>query len=213
MTGIDPHLLAFPPHLWLKFHMMKLQPSNQNQLAQDFLAGFYSKVSREEALVQMDPKLSAALGEVSDNHSEDLLTNLRVNFSWPTYQEISHHAGERLAQAWLERKAQIHSASQLRDLWHDLAADFHRNNFWGFPQQQEEAELPADPEVQRQKEGLSYIWMALQSLILMKIIILVFGIRFSNEPNLTNALIFFTVLILAFGGLFFFAYRWRNRSS
>lgn len=194
---------------------MKLKSSDQKKLAQDFLASFYSKLGREEELADLDPQLSEALKEISLQHSQDLLTNLWVNFSWPSLQDISYSAGERLAHLWLEdgpdRMAE--PGSHLRQLWHELAVDFHRSNYWNFPQQESDPVLPVDEKALREKEGLSYIWMALQSLIFMKIIILVFGIRYSNEPNLQNALVFFSVLFLAFGGLFFFAYRWRKRSS
>ena len=127
-------------------------------------------------------------------------------------------------------RAKILSEAFLREEsgedWVSIVRDFHKGEprYWGFktvPRGHKSTKKPITEEEQRRKDIITFFWSALQSLVILKGVILYFGLNYSIEGDdgfggalsgaghLTG---FFgwglaITLAISFGGLIVFAIR------
>lgn len=68
--------------------------------------------------------------------------------------------------------------------WSDVVADFHRSGHWGFKLlrlDHPETVIPVSPEAQKTKDVRAFFWTAIQSLVILKGVILYFGLNYAME--------------------------------
>lgn len=107
--------------------------------------------------------------------------------------------------------------------WSAIVADFHGSKYWGFellPFGHPETVAQETEEQKRAKEVRSFLWTAIQSLVVIKGVILFFGLNYAMEreefyggrdKNFYGCGLAFTIAI-SFGGLLVFAIR-KSRSG
>lgn len=143
-----------------------------------------------------------ALEEVSRNLELDLFSNLRAHFSYEEKLQILKIAAEKFTKELPQQ------SPDLRASWSALVVDFHRNSYWGFLPTLNRAEPPPLTENQKvTKELFPFVWVLVQSVVIMKAAVYYFGMQSSNEPSDKHTYLFIAVLLVAFGSPFLFAWR------
>lgn len=72
--------------------------------------------------------------------------------------------------------------------WREVVIDFHRNAHWGYPllsKHDKATRAQPSEEVVRAKTVRRFFWTALQSLVIMKGIIMYFGLNYAIEREAT----------------------------
>ncbi|WP_413587238.1 hypothetical protein [Bdellovibrio sp. HCB274] len=147
-----------------------------------------------------------ALTESQKNFRDDFATS-RGFFTEEDEKALRALALEKLDQVLIQKDSAVISASELREAWHFVVADFHHHKYWGF-----NPTLKPRPKVQSEEkriflEMLPYVWVIIQSSIILKTAVYYFGIRSSNEPTTENRVYLILALLTSAGTLIFFAWR------
>jgi hypothetical protein len=125
----------------------------------------------------------------------------------------------------IDRRFRLHwrlLASMAEKTWSSIATDFHRGGYWGFrllsKNHPTSKKPPTDEQVQT-RDVRRFFWTAIQSLVIMKGIILYFGLNYAIEreafyggrdKNFYAWGLGISVLV-SFGGLLLFAIRQGNK--
>ncbi|WP_413578286.1 hypothetical protein ACLVWU_07065 [Bdellovibrio sp. HCB290] len=147
-----------------------------------------------------------ALIEAQKNFRDDFVTS-RGFFTEQDEKALRTMAFEKLDQVLLKSGSTSVTAQQLRETWNSVVADFHRNNYWGFKPTFEKRPKVQTEEKRIFKEMFPYIWVIIQSSIILKTAVYYFGIRSSNEPTTENRIYLILALATSAGTLIFFAWR------
>ena len=108
------------------------------------------------------------------------------------------------------------------ETWSSIATDFHRSGYWGFrllSKNHPTSKKPPTEEQVQTRDVRRFFWTAIQSLVVMKGIILYFGLNYAIEreafyggrdKNFYAWGLGISVLV-SFGGLLLFAIRQGNK--
>lgn len=118
------------------------------------------------------------------------------------------------------------STEDIRESWRTVVSDFTKN-YWGYKKHQDQissllkpqiyfykppASIPSKPRAPTSyKDAFFYIWSVIQSLVIMKCLILIFGNELAKDDTLKNRIIFGLIIIISFGSLFVFAWLRRKK--
>lgn len=118
------------------------------------------------------------------------------------------------------------SSEDIHHGWSKVTQDFMKS-YWGFKKFQELPSSYREPQIYafeeiydipqkpaakvNYKDAFFYIWSVIQSLVIMKCLILVFGNELAKDDTLQNRLIFGVVILASFGSLFLFAWLRRKK--
>ena len=148
-----------------------------------------------------------ALELIAKNHLLDLTTNTQGYYDEQLLQQLTQLAAEHLVSR-LQAQGNVFSSS----LWQDVVTDYHRNGYWGIqklsapPVHNESHQTPA-------REMFKYIWIFIQAGILMKAVVLYFGLNAANEESSTNTLFLYLALGFSFLSMSFFAWRLHRKEQ
>lgn len=70
------------------------------------------------------------------------------------------------------------------ETWSSIVTDFHRSGYWGFrllPKNHPSSKKPLSEEQVQTRDVRRFFWTAIQSLVIMKGIILYFGLNYAIE--------------------------------
>lgn len=117
---------------------------------------------------------------------------------------------------------------EIRASWAEVLSKFQKN-YWGFKKYQEKPTMYRPPkklnlpmkalsEIPKKispkisyKDMFFYIWSVIQSWILIKALILVYGNDLAKDDSIQNRIIFGAIIIFSYGSLFFFVWLRRKK--
>lgn len=147
-------------------------------------------------------------------------------FSATDFNQICKQALDR----FLKKLNQIETieTEDIHHHWNETLLNFQKN-YWGYqkhlnrpashrPAQKYSLPLlppsevpPKQPKAFTYKEAFFYIWAVLQSWILIKALILVYGNDLAKDDTIENRIIFGSIIAFSFSSLFFFAWLRRKK--
>lgn len=156
--------------------------------------------------LQFDESAQKYLSILEGNFEHDFSTSGRGYFTFENESKIAEQAFTMAKEKLSTAKSPITEAD-LKGCWNEVVTDFHRNSFWGFLPQGKKptAELTEDQKTRR--EMWPYIWVLIQSGIILKTIVYYFGLRTSEDPTTENKIYLILALCTSAGTLIFFAWR------
>lgn len=99
--------------------------------------------------------------------------------------------------------------------WEQVVRDFHRNHFGINPHlhlKTEETQSPQQFQSSRRRAQIfRFFWPAFQTLVLMKVVILYFGLQAANQTEEAHYWMLGAAVLFSLGNLVYFA--WRNRQN
>lgn len=154
----------------------------------------------------MDQEARSFLKEIETNLKQDFTPEPGTYFSNEDFDEIVTNAYSRLLKETESLDKPLRFAD-LREQWRKVVTEYHRSQHWGYRGQKEKPRKVLTEEQKTVRELWPYIWVVIQSMIVLKTIVYYFGIRTSNDPSPENKIF----LILALGTsaftLLFFAWK------
>lgn len=156
--------------------------------------------------IPLNQEAESYLKEIIQNLPQDLSPDRGGYYSVETEELLIRDAAERLAQ-YLKTCDTPVSFEDLRSGWNAILVDYHRQNNWNYPVQ---AQKPVKELTQDQKtarELWPYIWVMIQSMIILKTAVYYFGINASADPSASNTVMLIIAILTSFGTLGFFAWR------
>ncbi|MES2770157.1 MAG: hypothetical protein V4596_13510 [Bdellovibrionota bacterium] len=190
-----------------------------------------SSVAQHPLYIELSTKLHPqdfeVLKQILDSHELDLA---------PTYGYFEKNDFDQIADKSLEeffKKIKIYDFNfmddeDLRYCWSQTLGEFQKK-YWGFKKHTEKpssyrepkrlgltltpvTEIPKKPSKKiSYKNAFFYIWSVLQSWIVIKALILVYGNDLAKDDSLQNRIIFGSIIAFSFGSLFLFA--WMRRKN
>lgn len=152
------------------------------------------------------PEAQAYLKELEKNIKSDLAAPSGLFYSHETFAELSKAAYEKLYARLSTKNAPI-SLDILRTEWQEVVTDYYRSGCWGFQtQSQKPPKILTEDDLVR-KELWPYIWVVIQSMIILKTIVYYFGIKSSDDPTPLNRALLGLALGTSAFTLIFFAWR------
>lgn len=143
---------------------------------------------------------------IEGNFAQDFSTSGRGYFSFDNESLIAEHACS-LAKEKLRSTNVPISENVLKTCWNEVVTDFHRKNFWGFLPQAKKPTAALTEEQKTRREMWPYIWVLIQSGIILKTVVYYFGLRSSEDPTPENRIYLILALCTSAGTLVFFAWR------
>ncbi len=147
-------------------------------------------------------------------------------FSASDFENISRKAASLFLSELISIGPEALSSEDIHHIWGKVQQDFMKN-YWGFkknqacPQDYREPFVYTFEEIQNlpQKpipkvnytDAFFYIWSVIQSLVITKCLILIFGNELAKDDTLQNRFIFGLVILFSFGSLFLFAWIRRKK--
>ena len=163
----------------------------------------------KEPLIVFESEAQKYLLEISKNIEADFFSNLSAHFTHAEQTEITKLAAQKLHEQLTLIPNPV-PFSQLKNAWNQVCQDYHQNQHWGFIPHKKTAPAPIieNPEQKKiQKQLRSYIWTAFQSLIILKVTIYYFGLKFAKDTSTENKIILICAIAFSAGSLLFFAIR------
>jgi hypothetical protein len=143
---------------------------------------------------------------LGQQQKDDFASSVGGYFSQESQEFIAKESALRLAKALSSKKAFEVSLSLLQQEWQKIVVDFYRSEFWGqVPQKNRPPKILTD-EQKRVRELASYIWVAFQAWIVMKLVIFYAGLTAADNPGESHWILYFA-MAFSFGSLVFFAWR------
>lgn len=172
--------------------------------AVQFLKVFHEKIPA----FQPSPADTEVLDTIAKNHLLDLTTNLPGYFDESLREQVTQQAAEKLAEQVIINKNCFNF-----QLWHNVVADYHRNGYWGI--QRLKTPPPPSPESEQSptREMLKYIWVFVQAGILMKAVVLYFGLNAASDESSSASLFLYLALAFSFLSMAFFAWRLHRKEK
>lgn len=158
------------------------------------------------AQIPFDDEARSYLKEIIRNLPADLAPDGGGHYSKSTFHKLIKDAGDRLANLLSDCRTPV-TYADLRDAWHVVMVDYHRQGNWGYPTQIEKPQKELTEDQKTARELWPYIWVLIQSSLLLKTVIMYFGIHASSEPTTQNTLFLAAALLTSAGTLIFFAWR------
>ena len=156
--------------------------------------------------LNLTPEASVYLREIEKNLGSDLAAPSNLYYSHETFEQLSQTALEKLKQRLTLQNSPIELAT-LRQAWHETVTDYYHSNNWGFqPQTAKPPKILTEDDKVR-KELWPYIWVVIQSMIILKTIVYYFGIKSSGDPTPLNKALLGLALGTSAFTLIFFAWR------
>jgi hypothetical protein len=152
------------------------------------------------------PEAQAYLAEIGKNLKSDLQAPSSVYYSHETFDLLSKMALEKL-HARLQVLSGPIDLSALRTAWQEVVTDYYRSDCWGFQPQTEKPPKILTEDDKVRKELWPYIWVVIQSMIILKTVVYYFGIKSSDDPSTTNKVLLGLALGTSAFTLIFFAWR------
>lgn len=156
--------------------------------------------------LQFDESAKKYLSIIEGNFAQDFSTSGRGYFSFDDTALIAEQAFA-LAQEKLGHAHPPISEQALKTCWNDVVTDFHRKKFWGFLPQAKKPIAALTEEQKTQREMWPYIWVLIQSGIILKTVVYYFGLRSSEDPTPENRVYLILALCTSASTLIFFAWR------
>ncbi len=152
------------------------------------------------------PEECEILKMIAKNHLLDLTTNLQGYFDHDLRLQITQVAATKLLQAVKDQGRPLQSFH-----WQRVVENYHRNGYWGL--RPSKTQLPEKPAADTPaREMFRYIWVFLQAGILMKAVVLYFGLGAAADDKSSSSLFLYFALAFSFGSLIFFAWRLHKKS-
>ncbi|QDK39486.1 hypothetical protein [Bdellovibrio sp. NC01] len=156
--------------------------------------------------VSLTEEAQRYLKVIDQNFDDDFSTQGRGYFSAEDRELIQQRACAQAKELFAKATAPI-DGEKLRQVWAEIVTDFHRNSFWGFQPLKHKPVQPLTEEQKTYRELWPYIWVLIQSGIILKTVVYFFGIRASNDPSPENTVYLILALLTSLGTLVFFAWR------
>lgn len=149
-------------------------------------------------------------------------------FNQKDFDEISQKALSELFRKLQKSGFENIDGEDIRNSWQETVGDFQKR-YWGYTKYQEKptnhrapqsmgltltpiSEIPKKPSKKvSYKDAFFYIWSVIQSWILIKALILVYGNDLAKDDTVQNRIIFGSIIAFSFGSLFLFAWMRRKK--
>lgn len=132
--------------------------------------------------------------ELTSDQCLDLFAVSHGGFSLKQQEEIAEIALNRIKKG---------------ENWRDIVVDFHRSRNWGF-KKGTVAEVKVSTETIKRRQIARFAWAAFQSTLILKVIILFFGLKYAMDPRPEYAWGLGISVFISFGSLVRFAWKHRN---
>lgn len=151
-------------------------------------------------LVPLIESECVSLKDIARQHLIDLTTIHRGYFSFAVQNEITRQSAFKLAQLKNSQPDIV-----LRNVWSEIVRDFHVNNYWGLEVQNHKPvhEVPKSKE----RDAIAYILAGLNSMLVMKVMVLNFGLWYAADPTLENKIYLTLALLGSVLSMAIFAWR------
>lgn len=148
------------------------------------------------------------LNSIAKNHLLDLTTNMTGYFDEELRRQVTIKAAEKLSEA-----LQLNENSLTTQLWQQIVIAYHRNGQWGI-QRLKTPPPPIPIKETPAREMFKYIWVFIQAGILMKAVVLYFGLHAASEdPSSNSSLFLYFALAFSFGSMALFAWRLHRKET
>lgn len=155
---------------------------------------------------QFTAEAQAYLKEMEKNLKVDFTPPAGRFYSYEDFEKLTQMAYEKLAEKLQQTPPPI-EFSVLRDAWAAIVTDYHRSGHWGYGGQTEKPPVVLTEQQQIRREMWPYIWVVIQSMIILKTIVYYFGIKSSDDPTTENKIYLALALGTSAFTLIFFAWR------
>ncbi|MFS4457972.1 hypothetical protein [Bdellovibrio sp. HCB2-146] len=155
---------------------------------------------------QFTKEAQSYLKEIEKNLKIDFTPPSGLYYSFEDFEKITNMAYEKLATKLAASSGPI-EFSVVRDAWTEILTDYHRSGHWGFKGQNQKPPAVLTEQQQIRREMWPYIWVVIQSMIILKTIVYYFGIKSSDDPSLENKIYLGLALGTSAFTLIFFAWR------
>jgi hypothetical protein len=156
--------------------------------------------------LNLTPEAQFYLREIEKNLKSDLAAPSNLYYSHETFKVLSHTALEKLKLRLNQLPGPIELGT-LREAWQQTVTDYYTANSWGFqPQTAKPPKILTEDDIVR-KELWPYIWVVIQSMIILKTVVYYFGIQTSDDPSPLNKALLGLALGTSAFTLIFFAWR------
>lgn len=156
--------------------------------------------------IPLNQEAESYLKEIIQNLPQDLSPDRAGYYSLETEELLTKDAAERLAQH-LKTCDKPVSFEDLRSGWNAILVDYHRHNNWNYPVQAQKPVKELTEDQKTARELWPYIWVMIQSMIILKTAVYYFGITGSADPSTSNTVMLVLAILTSFGTLGFFAWR------
>jgi hypothetical protein len=146
------------------------------------------------------------LESLSDLQKKDLRSLPWGYFSESDLERIYALAAQKWAQQQLENSNKMQA-------WGEVLREFHSSKYWGIAVSVNRPKPTTKASPTEAKKMFFYIWTAFQSLIVMKAIILFFGLVGVEDDRSDYKIYMLLAILFSFGNLIFFAYRNLNEKE
>ena len=136
--------------------------------------------------------------DIMKNAQTDLTATVEGRFSPTDWAQILERAEQQLRE---NRRAEPHSDETLA--WQAVVRDFYLNHHWGY-----RADYRPPRVVRPRNLGITFIWMAFNSMCTIKVALLWFGQIYSRSDQPGDKWIFFILIFFVVGNFIYFI--WRN---
>ncbi len=121
------------------------------------------------------------------------------------YSEAAHRLKVELA-----KQPQPVDFQTLRNTWAQVVIDYHRNNNWNYPVEAKKPKRPLTEEQRNAREVALYIFIAIQTVLVLKTAVFYFGMHSASQPSETNNTMLVVTIISLLVTLAYFIW---NRSQ
>lgn len=153
--------------------------------------------------VPLDNEARAYLKEILQNLPQDLAPDRPGYYTDETLQSLSAEAARRLRQD-LETQPHPVDFPTLRASWAGVLTDYHRNNNWNYPLIDKKPSRPLTAEQKSAREVAIYVWIAIQTVLVLKTAVFYFGMHSASQPSETNNVMLVVTIVSLLATLVYF---------
>jgi hypothetical protein len=156
--------------------------------------------------LNLTPEAQAYLREIEKNLKSDLAAPANLYYSHEVFEELSQTALKKLKTRLSQLSTPV-DLEALRSAWRETVMDYYKSNNWGFQAQTIKPPRILTEDDKVRKELWPYIWVVIQSMIILKTVVYYFGIQASDDPSTLNKVLLCLALGTSAFTLIFFAWR------
>lgn len=153
--------------------------------------------------VALDSEAQAYLKEITQNLPQDLSPDRTGYYTDETINQLFAEAARRLHED-LATKSQPVDFHTLRSSWASVLTDYHRNNNWNYPLVDRKPPRPLTEDQKNTREVAIYIWIAIQTVLVLKTAVFYFGMHSASQPSDTNSVMLVVTIVSLLATLVYF---------
>ncbi len=173
---------------------------------------FISEITKKTAEIELVSDLQIFAGELFKNYLLDLTPVPGFSFSEKQILFLTQKAVDEFAQQLRVQKKSGFEKSYAA-AWKVVVEDFHRSHCWGLEAGIKKTLTPKKSPEKKKESVIPYIWTAIQALLVMKVVILYFGLQTEDVAHPNNKFYVFGAILFSMLSLFYFAWKNHRKNS